>query len=98
MTELRNIANVKRYGSVGLSLGASAGGSGDVALGLYTTTPQNCAGPFVAVTLEGAVGIGSGIVVSFGFPDLSFGGFAIPVSVGEKVCISMGGGYTFMLG
>ena len=98
VTELRNIANVKRYGSVGLSLGASAGGSGDVALGLYTTTPQNCAGPFVAVTLEGAVGIGSGIVVSFGFPDLSFGGFAIPVSVGEKVCISMGGGYTFMLG
>jgi len=97
VTELRNFTNVKRYGSVGLSLGASAGGSDDVALGLYTSSPQNYAGPFVSITMEGAVGIGGGIVVSFGFPDLSFGGFAIPVAVGDKVNVSVGGGYTFML-
>jgi hypothetical protein len=52
VTELRDFFNVKRYGSVGLSLGASAGGASDVALGLYTSSPQNYAGPFVAVTLE----------------------------------------------
>ncbi len=97
VTEIRNFTNVKRYGSVGLSLGASAGGSGDVALGLYPSSPQNYAGPFATVTLEGAVGIGGGVVVSFDVPDLSFGGFAIPVSVGDKVNVSVGGGYTFML-
>jgi hypothetical protein len=82
---------------VGLSLGASAGGSGDVALGLYTSSSQNYAGPFVAVTVEGAVGIGGGVVVSFDVPGLGFGGFAIPVSAGDKVNVSVGGGYTFML-
>ncbi len=97
VTELRNFTNVKRYGSVGLSLGASAGSAGDLALGCYTSSPQNYGGPFVAVALEGAVGIGGGIVVSFDLPDLSFGGFAIPVSVGEKVNVSVGGGYTFLL-
>ncbi|MGB5775094.1 MAG: hypothetical protein WBP89_10570 [Sedimenticolaceae bacterium] len=88
---------MKHYGSMGLSLGASAGGSGDVALGMYTSSLQNYAGPFVAVTVEGAVGIGGGVVVSFDVPDWSFGGFAIPVSVGDKVNVSVGGGYTFML-
>jgi hypothetical protein len=28
---------------------------------------------------------------------LSFGGFAIPVAVGDKVHVAVGGGYTFML-
>jgi hypothetical protein len=95
--ELQKFTNVKRYGSVGLSLGASAGGAGDVALGLYTSSPQKYDGPFAAVTLEGVAGIGGGIVVTFEVPDLNFGGFAVPVSVGEKVNVSVGGGYTFML-
>ena len=68
-----------------------------MALGLYTSSSQNYAGPFVAVTVEGTVGIGGGVVVSFDVPDLGFGGFAIPVSVGDKVNVSVGGGYTFML-
>jgi hypothetical protein len=97
VTEIRNFSNVRRYGSVGLSLGASVGGSGDVALGLYTASPQHYAGPFVAVTLEGAIGIGGGIVVSYDLPDLSFGGFAVPVAFGDKVNVSIGGGYTFLL-
>jgi LysM repeat protein len=37
VAELQKIANVKRYGSVGLSLGASVGGAGNLALGLYTS-------------------------------------------------------------
>jgi hypothetical protein len=81
---------------VGFSLGASAGGAGDVALGLYTASPQNYGGPFAAVALEGAAGMGGGIVVSFDLSNLSFGGFAIPVSAGEKVNVSVGGGCTFM--
>jgi len=98
VTEIKSMSNVKRYGSVGLSLGASAGGAGDVALGLFTSSPQNYGGSFVAVTMESAVGIGGGIVVSFDFPDLMFGGFSIPVAVGEKVNVSVGGGYTFTMG
>jgi hypothetical protein len=97
VVDLRNFTNVKRYGSVCLSIGASAGGAGDVALGLYTASPQKYDGPFAAVNLEGVAGIGGGIVVSFDVPDLTFGGFAIPISVGEKVNVSVGGGYTFML-
>ncbi len=96
VAELQRIANVRRYGSVGLSLGASVGAAGNVALGLYTSSPENYGGPFIASTLQGAFGIGGGIVVSFDLPDLSFGGFAIPVSVGEEVNISVGGGYTFI--
>ncbi len=96
VAELQRITNVRRYGSVGLSLGASAGASGNLALGLYTSSPKDYGGPFIASTLQGAFGIGGGIVVSFDLPDLSFGGFAIPVSVGEEVNISVGGGYTFI--
>jgi hypothetical protein len=47
--------------------------------------------------LEGAIGIGGGIVVSYDVPDLSFGGFAVPVAFGDKVNVSIGGGYTFLL-
>jgi hypothetical protein len=97
VTEIRKVTNVKRYGSVGLSLGASAGSSGDVILGLYTSSPQKYAGPFVTVTVESVAGLGGGIVVSFGVPDLSFGSFVVPVSVGDKVDVSVGGGYTFLL-
>ena len=97
VTEIRKITNVKRYGSVGLSLGAAAGSSGDVMLGLYTSSPQKYAGPFVTVTVESVAWLGGGIVVSFGVPDLSFGGFAVPVSVGDKVNVAVCGGYTFLL-
>jgi hypothetical protein len=97
VAETKNTGNVKRYGSVGLSLGVSAGAAGDLGLGLYTSTPQNYGGPFIAVMLQGALDIGGGIVVSFGLPDLSFGGFAVTVSAGEKINISVGGGYTFVL-
>jgi hypothetical protein len=96
VAELQRIANVRRYGSVGLSLGASVGAAGNLALGLYTSSPEDYGGPFIASTLQGAFEIGGGIVVSFDLPDLSFGGFAIPVSVGEEVNISVGGGYTFI--
>ncbi|MGD0886852.1 MAG: hypothetical protein ABSA46_18580 [Thermodesulfovibrionales bacterium] len=96
VVELQRMTNVRRYGSVGLSLGASVGAAGNVALGLYTSSPENYGGPFIASTLQGAFGIGGGIVVSFDLPDLSFSGFAIPVSVGEEVNISVGGGYTFI--
>jgi len=54
-------------------------------------------GPCIAVMLQCALDIGGGIVVSFGFPDLSFGGFAITVAAGERVNISIGGGYEFVL-
>ncbi len=93
---LPNITNVKGYGSVGLSLGASAGASGDLALGLNTSSPEDSGGPFIAFILEGDLDIGGGIVVSFNLPDLSFGGFTIPVSAGEEVNLSVGGGYTFI--
>ncbi len=96
VAELQGITNVRRYGSVGLSLGASVGASGNLALGLYTSPPENYGGPFIASTLQGAFGMGAGIVVSFDLPDLSFGGFAIPLSVGEEINISFGGGYTFI--
>jgi len=96
VVELQRITNVRRYGSVGLSLGASVGAAGNVALGLYTPSPEDYGGPFIASTLQGAFEIGGGIVVSFDLPDLSFSGFAIPVSVGEEVNISIGGGYTFI--
>jgi hypothetical protein len=96
VTEIRKVTNVKRYGSVGLSLGASAGSSGDVMLRLYTSSPQNYAGPFVTVTVESVAGVRGGIVVSFDVPDLSFGGFAVPVSVGDKVNVSVGC-YTFLI-
>ena len=96
VAELQKIANVKRYGSVGLSLGASVGGAGNLALGLYTSSPENYGGPFIASTLQGAFEIGGGIVVSFDLPDLGFGGLAIPVLIGEEINISVGGGYTFI--
>lgn len=96
VAELHKIANVRRYGSVGLSLGASVGAVGNLALGLYTSSPEDYGGPFIASTLQGAFEIGGGIVVSFNLPDLSFGGLAIPVLVGEEVNISVGGGYTFI--
>ncbi len=96
VAELHNPANVRRYGSVGLSLGASAGAAGSLALGLYTSSPEDYGGPFIALMSQGALDIGGGIVVSFGLPDLRFGGFAIPVSAGEVVNISVGGGYTFI--
>jgi len=96
VTELEKITNVRRYGSVGLSLGASVGAAGSLALGLYTSSPEDYGGPFIASTLQGVFEIGGGVVVSFDLPDLSFGGFAIPVSVGEEVNISVGGGYTFI--
>ena len=51
VTKLQNFINVKRYGLVGLSLGASAGGCGDVALGLYTSSPQDYGGPIIAFNL-----------------------------------------------
>ena len=96
VAELKKIANVRRYGSVGLSLGASVGGAGNLALGLYTSSPENYGGPFIASTLQGAFEIGGGIVVSFDLPDLGFGGLAIPVLIGEEINISVGGGYTFI--
>jgi hypothetical protein len=89
VTEIRKVTNVKRYG-------ASAGSSGDVMLRLYTSSPQNYAGPFVTVTVESVAGVRGGIVVSFDVPDLSFGGFAVPVSVGDKVNVSVGC-YTFLI-
>ncbi|HET6513892.1 MAG TPA: hypothetical protein VFG09_01940 [Thermodesulfovibrionales bacterium] len=97
VAELQKIANVRRYGSVGLSFGASVGASGNLALGLYTSSPEDYRGPFIAVTLQGVIEIGGGVAVSFDLPDLRFGGFAIPVSVGEEFNISVGGGYTFMI-
>jgi hypothetical protein len=81
---------------VGLSIEASAGASGNLALGLYNAPSQSYGGPFIASTLQGAFDIGGGIVVSFDLPGLSFGGVAIPVSVGEEVIVSVGGGYTLM--
>ena len=96
VTELEKPSNVRRYGSVGLSLGASVGAVGNLALGLYTSVPENYGGPFIASTLQGAFEIGGGVIVSFDLPELSFGGFAIPVSVSEEVDISIGGGYTFI--
>ena len=96
VAELQKIANVRRYGSVGLSLGASFGAAGNLALGLYTASPEDYGGAFISTTLQGAFEIGGGIVVSFDLPDLSFGGLAIPVLIGEEVNISIGGGYTFI--
>ena len=96
VAELRKIANVRRYGSVGVSLGVSVGGAGNLALGLYTSSPDDYGGPFIASTLQGAFQIGGGIVVSFDLPNLGFGGLAIPIMVGEEVNISVGGGYTFI--
>jgi len=96
VAELRKIRNVRRYGSVGLSVGASGGAAGDLALGLYTSPPEGYGGPFIALTLGGTLGIGGGIVVTFGVPELSFGGFAVPVSAGEEVNLAVGGGYTFV--
>lgn len=97
-TGLPNITDVKGYGSVGLSLGASVGASGDLALGLNTSSPEHSGGPFIALIVEGDLDVGGGIVVSFNLPDLSFGGFTIPVSAGEEVNIAVGGGYTFIFG
>ena len=82
--------------SVGLSLGASVGAAGNLALGLYPASPEDYGGAFIATTLQGAFEIGGGIVVSFDLPDLGFGGLAIPVLIGEEVNISVGGGYTFI--
>jgi hypothetical protein len=96
VAELQKIANVRRYGSVGLSLGASVGAAGNLALGLYPASPEDYGGAFIATTLQGAFEIGGGIVVSFDLPDLGFGGLAIPVLIGEEVNISVGGGYTFI--
>ena len=70
--------------------------SADLALGLSTSSPENSGGPFIAFTMEGDLGIGGGVVVSFGLPDFEFGGFTIPVSAGEEFNLSVGGGYTFV--
>lgn len=93
---LPNITIVKGYGSVGLSLGAAAGASADLALGLNTSSPEDSGGPFIAFIVEGDLDVGGGIAVSFNLPDLSFGGFTIPVSAGEEINLSVGGGYTFI--
>jgi hypothetical protein len=68
----QDIHKFKGYGPVGLSLGASAGCAGDVALGLTASSPQKHDGPFAAVMLEGVAGIGGGIGVTFDIPDLNF--------------------------
>jgi hypothetical protein len=77
VAELQRSTNVWRYGSVGLSLGASVGATGDLALRLYTSCPEDYGGPFIASTLQGAFAIGGGIVDSFDLPDSSFGGGTI---------------------
>lgn len=93
---LPNMTDVAGYGSVGVSIGASEGASGDVAIGLNTSAPKDSGGAYLSVSVEADIGVGGGVVVSYNLPDLSFGGFMIPVSAGEEINVSVGGGYTFM--
>ncbi len=92
-----NVTDLAFYGTVGLSIGASIGGSVDAAIGLIPSSPKNSGGPYIAVVVEGDLDVGGGVVVSFNLPDFSFGGITIPLSAGEEINVSVGGGYTFIL-
>lgn len=93
---LPNITDVKGYVAAGLSIGASLGADGDVALSLSMAAPENVGGPFVAITVEGDMAAGGGAVVSFNLPSLSFGGITVNGSAGEEVEVAVGGGYTYV--
>lgn len=93
---LPDLADIRGYGSVGLSVGAEAGAEGDVALVFNLSSPEDSGGAYVSLIFSLEVDVGGTVVVSFNLPDFSLGGISIGLGAGEEAGIAVGGGYTFI--
>jgi hypothetical protein len=93
---LPNVTDIKGYGTVGGSVGASAGAEVDESLVLNFSAPEDSGGPFVDIIFSLEAEVGGTIVVSFNLPDFSLGGISIGLGEGEEVSVAVGGGYTYV--
>ncbi len=88
---------VAGYVDTGATLGASIGGGAAVTIGVASSRPSDVDGGYIGVSVEGKVGVGVGLEVTFNVPDFSLGGITAAAGVGMEASAALMGGYTFVI-